>query len=107
MEINTLMQADPRAELLLQGRLHDPYAYLGLHRDEQGYVVRVFHPWASDISLVTAQGSQIMQLIHAAGLFEWHGSDEPAHPYQVLITENGNASLRHDPLLVCTANLKL
>ncbi|MDO8412452.1 MAG: hypothetical protein Q7S51_01535 [Gallionellaceae bacterium] len=51
MEINFPVKADPRADLLVQGRLHHPYDYLGLHHEMQDYVVRIFNPWASEISL--------------------------------------------------------
>ncbi len=94
---------DPRAESLLQGRLHDPFAYLGLHSEKDSYVVRVFQPYASEISLMTESGSEPLQRIHPEGLFEWHGSEQPLHPYQLRITENspGLANsierLMHDP----------
>jgi len=97
------INSDPRAELLLQGRLHDPLAYLGPHHEKDDYVVRVFNPHASEISLETTSGSEPLKRVHPDGLFEWHGSSEPPHPYQLRITENspGLANsierLMHDP----------
>ncbi|MDE2117366.1 MAG: 1,4-alpha-glucan branching protein GlgB [Betaproteobacteria bacterium] len=93
----TSTKSDPRADLLLQGRLHDPFAYLGLRHEKDGYVVRVFSPHASEIGLETASGSEPLQLVHPDGLFEWHGSDEPPRPYRLCITENGQQRLAHDP----------
>ena len=89
--------ADPWADLLVQGRLHDPYAYLGTHREIGAYVVRVFNPYASNISLETAQGSEALQCVHPDGLFEWHGSGQPSHPYRMRVTEDGNQRLVYDP----------
>ena len=88
MKNKSTIKTDPRTESLLQGRLHDPFAYLGPHSEKDGHVVRVFQPYASQISLVTASGSEPLQRVHPDGLFEWHGSDQPPHPYQLRITEN-------------------
>src|SRR5512134_588219 len=88
MKKNHHTKTDSRTDLLLQGRLHDPFAYLGLHREKDGYVVRVFQPYASAISLETVRGSETLQRVHPDGLFEWHGSDKPPRPYRLLITEH-------------------
>ncbi|MDO8412365.1 MAG: 1,4-alpha-glucan branching protein GlgB, partial [Gallionellaceae bacterium] len=74
-----------------------PYDYLGLHHEMQDYVVRIFNPWASEISLELSSGTVPLQRIHAEGLFEWRGRNEPTHPYLVQALENGTASLKHDP----------
>jgi 1,4-alpha-glucan branching enzyme len=103
MKNKSSIKTDPRAESLLQGRLHDPFAYLGLHNEKDGHVMRVFQPYASEISLVTANGSDPLQRVHPEGLFEWRGSEQPPHPYQLRIIENspGMANsterLMHDP----------
>lgn len=103
MKKNHHTKTDSRTDLLLQGRLHDPFAYLGLHREKDGYVVRVFQPYASAISLETAHGSEALQRVHPDGLFEWHGSDKPPRPYRLHITEHspGMADnierVMHDP----------
>ena len=89
--------ADPCADLLLQGRLHDPYSYLGPHREKDNYVVRVFNPYASEISLETAHGSEALQRVHPDGLFAWHGSGQPSHPYRMRVTEDGSQRLIYDP----------
>ncbi len=91
------IKPDPRADLLLQGRLHDPFSYLGPHHEKDDYVVRVFNPYANEVSLETASGSEPLKLVHPDGLFEWHGSNEPPRPYQLRITENGIWRLAHDP----------
>lgn len=88
---------DHRAELLFQGRLHDPFSYLGLHSDNGLYVLRVFHPFASMVSVQTPKGIESLQRVCAEGLFEWRGNDPPAHPYQLHITENGVTRSSYDP----------
>ena len=103
MKKTPAVKTDPRTEALLHGRLHDPFAYLGPHRENDSHVVRVFQPYAIEISLVTAGGSEPLQRVHPDGLFEWHGNSQPAHPYQLRITEhtpgmaNSNESLMYDP----------
>ena len=97
MKKHPRIKTDPRAELLLQGRLHDPFAYLGLHQEKEGYVVRIFNPHASEVSLETAQSSDALKLVHPDGLFEWHGTDKPPHPYQFRLKEDGAQRLIHDP----------
>ena len=89
MRKNLRIKPDPRAELLLQGRLHNPFAYLGPHQENERYVVRVFNPHASEVWLKTAHGSEALERVHPDGLFEWHGSEEPRHPYSLRVRENG------------------
>ncbi|MCE9549706.1 MAG: 1,4-alpha-glucan branching protein GlgB [Betaproteobacteria bacterium] len=89
MKKNLRIKLDPRAELLLQGRLHNPFAYLGPHQEKDIYIVRVFNPYASEIWLKTTHGSEALERVHPDGLFEWHGSEEPHHPYSLSIKENG------------------
>ncbi len=96
MKKHPRINTDPRAELLLQGRLHDPFAYLGLHQEKEGYVVRVFNPHASEAWLETMPGSEPLKCVHSEGLFEWHGPDKPTHPYRLRFTENGVQRLVHD-----------
>ncbi|MDR0481052.1 MAG: 1,4-alpha-glucan branching protein GlgB [Gallionellaceae bacterium] len=88
---------DPHLDQLLGGRLHDPFSWLGLHRKDDAYVARVFLPYASEVSLVTARGSEPMQRVHPDGLFEWRGETDPARPCQLRIVEDDNARLLHDP----------
>jgi 1,4-alpha-glucan branching enzyme len=100
--MNLRIKPDPRAELLLQGRLHNPFGYLGPHQENEKYVVRVFNPHASEIWLKTAHGIEALERVHPDGLFEWHGIEEPRHPYSLHIQENkpglnnGTERLVHD-----------
>ncbi|MDR2195840.1 MAG: 1,4-alpha-glucan branching protein GlgB [Gallionellaceae bacterium] len=101
-------RTDPRLDLLLQGRLHDPFSFLGLHQEKNTCVVRVFFPYASEINLDTADGSEPMQRIHADGVFEWRGARAPS-PYLLRVTEDGHQRLMHDPYthLPCLSDFDL
>ncbi|MBC7779446.1 MAG: 1,4-alpha-glucan branching protein GlgB [Proteobacteria bacterium] len=89
---------------LLQGTLDAPFAYLGLHRDGDGYVLRVFEPYASALWLVQDAGETAapaprpLTRIHASGLFEWRGAEAPAWPYRLRASlgEHGTREW-HDP----------
>lgn len=88
MKNNLHITLDPRAEQLLHGQLHDPFAYLGPHQDKDRYVVRVFNPYADKIWLKTAHGNEALKRVHPNGVFEWHGNEEPRHPYLLEIMEH-------------------
>lgn len=80
-------------EPLLQARLHDPFGLLGLHRDIEGWVIRVHEPHASKIELLNHTGESTFQRVHPAGIFEWRSDIEPVRPYQLRV-HYGNVS--HD-----------
>ena len=85
---------------LLSARLHDPFAYLGLHRDHGQTLVRVFRAYDANVWLRTAVGFEPMQRIHPDGIFEWRGEIPPAMPYRLRIEERGaghSVYETHDP----------
>lgn len=90
------IKTDPRTDLLLQGRLHDPFSFLGLHKEPDGFVLRIFQPYASQINLIGTP-DVCLQRVHPDGLFEWRGSEAPATPYQLQVISDGTAALIHDP----------
>ena len=89
----THTKSDTRPSLLLQGRLHDPFAFLGLHQEQSNSVLRVFQPYASEVHLVTPQGVQPLKKVKSDGLFEWQGDEAPTHPYQLKILTDGLLSI--------------
>ena len=97
MNNRTRAKALPQANLLMQGRLHDPFSFLGPHALQDGHCVRVFQPYASQVSIQTVRGVEALQRIHVDGLFEWRGSSAPAHPYQLHIVENAVERTAYDP----------
>jgi 1,4-alpha-glucan branching enzyme len=86
----------PSTTALLKGRLHDPFHYLGFHRESEGFVLRVFNPHADEIHLVTDRGEAALLCVHPEGLFEWHGEEEPVF-YQLRVNAGGHTRLTHDP----------
>ena len=91
------IKTDPRTDLLLQGRLHDPFSFLGLHKEPDGFVLRLFQPYASQINLIGFSSETPLQRVHPDGLFEWRGNEAPAAPYLLQVISDGTASLIHDP----------
>ena len=87
----------PDLQALLHGRLHDPFRYLGLHRDTDGWVLRAFQPYAEAVWLRLPSGLQPLEQVHPAGLFEWRGKDAPPAPYAFGLSEGGHVRDVHDP----------
>ncbi len=72
---------------LLQARLHDPFALLGLHQEETDWVIRAYEPLATQISLLVGDDCQPLNKINGSGVFEWRGTSEPPRPYRLRISE--------------------
>ena len=79
---------------LLQARLHDPFCFLGLHKEQGRYVVRVFRPHDLNVWLKTASGFEPMHCVHDQGIFEWHGDIAPERPCRLRLEENNPAPHR-------------
>lgn len=88
---------DPRIDALLGARLHDPFAFLGLHRDANGWIVRIFNPRAQKCALLVESRRLETVRVHAAGIFEWRGAELPATPYGLAFEESGQGYTTHDP----------
>lgn len=83
-------------ERILDARHHDPFTYLGLHGAAREQVFRTFQPYAERVWLKTAAGWDPLTRVHAAGLFEWHGSGL-ARPCLLRIEAAGYSHEQHDP----------
>ena len=84
-------------ERLITARHHDPFAVLGLHRSHDTWLVRVFRPDASRVSLLLAEGAVAMSRVDPRGLFEWRGEHPPARPWRLLIEEGSTTFEITDP----------
>jgi 1,4-alpha-glucan branching enzyme len=84
---------------LLALRHRDPHSVLGLHRWENGLVVRVFRPDAVGVDLVIGGRSpQSMERRDPRGLFEITLTEDPHERYQLAVKlPNGNTVLIYDP----------
>jgi hypothetical protein len=84
-------------ERLLTARHHDPFAILGLHPDPAGWVLRVFRPDASKVTLLLPQGGAELARTDERGLFEWRGSLAPIRPWRLAIEAGGQRFEITDP----------
>jgi 1,4-alpha-glucan branching enzyme len=84
-------------ESLLQSRLFDPFALLGMHQDGTEWVIRAYEPHASQVDLLTKNTREPFKLVNQTGLFEWRGKTEPARPYQLRIHYGNVAHDIFDP----------
>ena len=84
-------------ERLLTARHHDPFAILGLHPDPAGWVLRVFRPDASRVSLLLPEGNVDLVKSDGRGLFEWRGALAPARPWRLAIEADGQSFEITDP----------
>ena len=78
--ITTTSKNNSLQNALLHARLHDPFAYLGLHTEQSKALVRVFRPNDMNIWIKTAAVYEPMQRVHPHGIFEWHGKSRPEMP---------------------------
>ena len=88
---------DRLIESLLQARLYDPFALLGLHQEGAEWVVRVYQPYATQVALINKGGSELFKRIHPAGVYELRGKIEPVRPYRLRINEGALTRDIYDP----------
>jgi len=81
---------DTLLELLLEARLHDPFRYLGAHRQGEGWVVRAFNPNATRAWIETPQG-WVAPAVADRGLFEFRSPVAPPRPWRVRFDEDSPA----------------
>jgi len=65
---------------VLEARHHDPFSYLGLHQVGTEWVLRVFQPYATEISVHDGVVWQPLERSDAAGFFIWHGKESIPSP---------------------------
>ncbi len=93
----TKQKHDPQLSLVLEARHHNPFAWLGLHRENNQSILRSFQPHASRVWLQTLNGWEEMKRTHPDGLFVWTGKDEPARPVLLRTEQDGKTFEAHDP----------
>jgi 1,4-alpha-glucan branching enzyme len=102
MEVGRLAEAQIRA--LVEGWCRTPFEILGNHpagrEDEEGRVVRVFLPWASEVFVLVEGGPRVAaERVHPAGLFQAViRHRRGAFPYRLSVTDGtGREHVREDP----------
>ncbi|MBM3396675.1 MAG: 1,4-alpha-glucan branching enzyme, partial [Betaproteobacteria bacterium] len=96
VNVTEVPPVDARVDALLAARLHDPYGFLGPHRDGNGWVVRIFNPSAQRLWLRWDGESREMTKAHADGVFIWRGRAAPPPVYEVVIEQAGDSRTIHD-----------
>jgi 1,4-alpha-glucan branching enzyme len=91
------MKADLPIQALVNARAHDPFAFLGRHQTDSGWVIRVFAPHSDKVSVQTAKGWEPMSRTHKGGLFEWTGAEAPPAPYRLQHKEGDSVWECYDP----------
>src|SRR5438045_2177052 len=89
-------ETDQLIERLLEARLHDPFRYLGAHRQGQGWVVRAFNPNAARAWIETPAG-WIEPNTSDRGLFEFRSPEAPPRPWRVRFDEDSRSRESFDP----------
>ena len=87
---------DTLLEQLLEARLHDPFHYLGAHRQGEGWVVRAFNPNASRAWIETP-GGWVAPTLADRGLFEFRSPQAPPRPWRVRFDEDTSRRETFDP----------
>ena len=93
----TKIKHDPQLSLILEARHHNPFAWLGLQRQENQAILRTFLPHAGRVWLQTATGWEELKRTHPDGLYSWTGKEEPSRPCLLRIEQDGKTVEQHDP----------
>ena len=76
--------------------MHDPFRYLGAHRQGEGWVVRAFNPNAAHAWMETASG-WTAPTSSDRGLFEFRTPEAPPRPWRVRFDEDSRPRESFDP----------
>ena len=69
---------------LNNNNIADPHSFLGLHRHENAYIVRVFNPAAKDISISYEKTTlKLQRCSHTHGLFVYYSESEIPKNYRI------------------------
>ena len=93
-------ETDRTAEAIIHGAHHDPFGYLGMHRDAQGWVVRAFLPQAQAVHLIDREsGAEIagFERVHREGLFVARLTVEGRFAYLLRVESAGGTHTIEDP----------
>lgn len=81
---------------VLEARHHDPFSYLGLHQSKSEWVLRVFQPYATEISVHDGSKWQPLERVDAAGLFAWRGKVKLPSPCKLQLNFFNHVLEMHD-----------
>ena len=81
---------------ILDARHHDPFSYLGQHHARSEYVLRVFQPYCTDVSVYDGSTWLALERVEAAGLFTWRGRTALPTPCLLRLNYSGHVLEVHD-----------
>lgn len=87
-------------QAILAADHHDPFGYLGMHRDARGIIVRVFIPGASDVALLDRESGDVVapfDRVHAEGVFIARPARAHAFAYKFRVTDAHGTRELEDP----------
>jgi 1,4-alpha-glucan branching enzyme len=93
-------ETEQRIERIVQGADGDPFSFLGIHRSDDGVVVRAFRPRAERLYAVDARSGQIalaLERIHPAGFFSGELARAEPFPYRLRERVHGETIEFDDP----------
>jgi 1,4-alpha-glucan branching enzyme len=85
MKPNLSAKVNTNLKALLKARHHDPFAFLGLHQEGEGWSVRTFLPFEQQVEIYLDGKWVLLEKIHPDGVFFWHGNDKPGHPCRLRV----------------------
>ncbi len=88
---------DADVERIRTGEHHSPHAILGPHPDGDDTLVRVYHPDALSVAVVTPQGTVPARRVHEGGLFEARVHIRNLDHYRVHFTSHSQEWEADDP----------
>jgi 1,4-alpha-glucan branching enzyme len=96
--IDDIAAAGGTVERLLEGRLHDPFSFLGPHRTPKGWIVRIFNPHARAAWIATPEGWHAFAHFSGTGLYTCASAANPGRNYRLRFQEpEGTLRETHDP----------
>uniref|UniRef100_A0A7V3YHG5 1,4-alpha-glucan branching enzyme GlgB n=1 Tax=Candidatus Caldatribacterium californiense TaxID=1454726 RepID=A0A7V3YHG5_9BACT len=86
-------------EALVRGDLSDPSFFLGMHRESETVVVRVFRPFAESVTVLSRDGRKRYptERIHPGGVFVARTEERETFPYLLEIVEDDQTFVIPDP----------
>ncbi|MCX7730743.1 MAG: 1,4-alpha-glucan branching enzyme, partial [Candidatus Caldatribacterium sp.] len=86
-------------EALVRGNITDPSFFLGMHKEGDSLVVRVFRPFAERVRVLSREGDACFEAerVHPEGVFVARLGMGDVFPYLLEVVEGGNALVLPDP----------
>ncbi|MEO6146415.1 MAG: 1,4-alpha-glucan branching enzyme, partial [Sulfuriferula sp.] len=94
---NLTTHTRPEFDSLTSGHALNPCDLLGLHQLDTGWLIRIYNPYATTLSLLDNGAETELQRVDTRGVFEWRGTAQPVHPYRIRHTYPDAEVIDYDP----------